>query len=154
MVSRGVLAFAALAMLTGPAAAGGFRCEPGCTRQITLPPIYGTLTEPVLLGTSYKAEIVLPEYRTVAETVQVAPARREWRVTRDAWGRKATGWVSVPPAFAVRQRVVMVRPPSVVPAPNEPVFGTRYRSVQLAPARRAWVPRAYATFVEAGFPAY
>jgi hypothetical protein len=154
MVSRSVLGFAALAALAGPAAAGGFGCERGCARLTTLPPVYGTLAQPVLLGTSYKDEIVLPEYRTVAETVQVAPARHEWRVTRDAWGRKVAGWVSVPPAFAVRQRVVMVRPPAVVPASNEPIFGTRYRSVQLAPARRAWVPRAYATFVEAGFPAY
>jgi hypothetical protein len=155
MMMRGVLALAVLAGAAGPVAAGEFGCRAGCYRQTTLPPVYGTLTDRVLLGTSQTQDIVtLPEYRTIAETVQVAPARREWRVTRDAWGRKVGCWVVVPASYAVQQRTVMVRQPAVAPVSTYPIYGVRYRSVQLAPARRAWVPRAYATYVEAGFPAY
>jgi hypothetical protein len=155
MVTRGVLALAVLAGLAGPAAAGGFGCGGACYRETTLPPVYGTLADPVLLAPPRSYEIVAPaRYRTFAEPVQVAPARREWRVTRDAWGRRIGCWVETPASYALRHRTVMVEAASVVPVTTYPVHGVRYRSVQLAPARRAWVPRDYAAFVEAGFPGY
>ena len=154
MVSRGVLALAILAGLSGPAFAGGFGCGAGCYRETVLPPVYGTIADPVLLAPPRSYTIVTPaKYRTVAETVQVAPARREWRVTRDASGRRIGCWVEVPPAYVVRHRTVMAEAPSVVPATTYPVHGVRYRSVQVEPPRRAWVHPAYAAYIEAGFPA-
>jgi hypothetical protein len=154
MFMRGILALGLATGFAGSAAAGEYGCGGHCYRQATLPPVYGTLTEPVQLSAPRTYAVVNPpEYRTIAEPVQVAPARREWRITRDAWGRRVGCWVEIPARYAVLHRPVMVRSGSVVPETTFPVYGVRYRSVKMEPARRAWVPRAYATFVEAGFGA-
>lgn len=154
MFMRGILGLGLVAGFAGSAAAGGYGCGAHCYRETTLPPVYGTLTDRVQLSATRTYDVVTaPEYRNVAETVQTAPARREWRITRDAWGRRVGCWVEIPARYTTLHRPVMVRAASVVPHTTYPVYGVRYRSVQLEPARRAWVPGAYATFVEAGFGA-
>jgi hypothetical protein len=137
----------ALALILGATIAGigaaqaGQGCGGECYREATLPPVYGTVSERVLVSPPRTYDIVTPaEYRTVDETIVVAPARREWQVTRDAYGQRVGCWVDVPARYAVRQRTVMVRPATSVPYTHYPIYGTREHTVLVEPARRAWVP--------------
>ncbi len=125
----------------GFAQAGGYGCRGECYHEAILPPVYGTVSERVLLSPPRTYDVVTPAtYRTETETVEIAPARREWQVTRDAWGRRVGCWVDLPARYGVRQRTVMVSAASSVPVTQLPVYGSRERTVLVEPARRAWVP--------------
>ena len=140
----GLLAAGTLMMGAPAAQAGGYGCEGDCYRETVLPPVYDTVGERVLLSVPRTTNIVRPPvYKTVTETVEIAPARREWRVTRDAWGHRIGCWVDVPAQYGLRQRTVMVEPGSVVPYTSYPVYGVRTHQVMVEPARRAWVPAGH-----------
>jgi hypothetical protein len=142
-MSLGCFAFGLGALASaGAAQAGG--CGGECYRETVLPPVYGTVSERVLVRPSRTYDIVTPaEYRTVSETVEVSPARREWQVSYDRWGARVGCWVDVPARYAVRQRTVMVRPATSTPYTQYPVYGTRDHTVLVEPARRAWVPAGH-----------
>jgi hypothetical protein len=105
---------------------------------------------------------VLPaQYRTTAQNVLIAPARREWQVTRDGLGREIGCWVNVPAQYALQHQQVMIAPERVVEEVVPAIYGTRnrvvlvkdsyitthtlpaeyatrHRTVELAPARSSW----------------
>jgi hypothetical protein len=141
MPRRLALILGALIGTAGAAQAGQGGCGGECYREATLPPVYGTVSERVLVRPSRTYDIVTPaEYQTVQETVEVAPARREWQVSYDQYGQRVGCWVNLPARYAVRQRTVMMRPATSTPYTQYPVYGTREHTVQVEPARRAWVP--------------
>jgi hypothetical protein len=146
------IAAAALAGLTlffgaGAATAGG-----ACFRKVASPPLYQTVTEPVLVEPSrVVSRPVAAEYQqvservlvhparviahhipavmqTVAEQVLVQPAARIWRVTRDAYGQEIGCWVHTPPVYATQYHTVVVQPASAqyetIPAEYEDVSRT------------------------------
>jgi hypothetical protein len=139
-----MLGLGAMLALAGPAFAGGSPiCGVDCYREAVLPPVYGTVSERVRVQGPRTHDIVVPaRYATVEETVLVAPARREWRVTRDALGHRVGCWVHFAAEYAVRPRTVMVKAAQSVPYTTYPVYDVRQRSVLVEPARRGWVPVA------------
>jgi hypothetical protein len=72
---------------------------------------------------------------TVAETVMVSPARKEWQVTVDARGRKIGCWVKIPAQYATQHRTVVVRPASVVHDVIPAQYGVQARTVMVRPAQ-------------------
>jgi hypothetical protein len=137
-MSRLLLAATILAASAIPAAAG---CVGQCYREAYVPPAYETVTEKVMVQAPRTYALTTPaEYRTVYETVQVAPASRHWSVTVDAYGRRVGCWVTSPARFATVPRTVMVRAPEVVPYAVPAQYGYRSHTVQTRPGYRAWAP--------------
>lgn len=127
-------------LLAGPALAGG--CYGGgCYRYETIPPVYDTVQQNVLVRpprTVYRT--VPPVYDTVEEQVMVAPGGRYWQESRGPGGELIGCWVTTPPRFALRRRTVLVRPAETVPETYPPEYATVSRRVLVAPARAGWVP--------------
>jgi hypothetical protein len=149
----------ALTALAAPAAlAGGDPTCLTCYRHVVQPPVYGTVAEQVMVQAPRTyAETIPGDYQTVSETVMVAPARKVWQVTRDAYGNLVGCWVETPARYAVQHRQVMIRPPSVVRHTSPAVYATQHRQVLVQPARSGWEPvgaaasGGYAGIVNAGF---
>jgi hypothetical protein len=135
------LALAGLAA-SGAAQAGGDCIN--CYRQVANPPVYQPVTEPVLVTAPTTYAYVTPaRYGTVTDEVEVVPARRVWRVTRDAWGRKIGCWVEVPGHREWRTRQVVTRPAEYVPVAVPAVYGLATANVLVAPASLGWEPVAH-----------
>jgi hypothetical protein len=135
-----VPALAGLALSASAALAGGAPCAT-CYRHVVHPPVYGVEHERVMVRAPRTHTHVIPaEYATVAETVQVSPARKVWQVSVDAHGRKVGCWVTVPAQYAVRHRKVLVRPEQIIPVAIPAVYGTVFRKVLVEPARSGWEP--------------
>jgi hypothetical protein len=138
---RTLLAAAAVAAATLPAAAGGDRCAGDCYRQAHVPARYGTVVEPMLVqGPRTYAAVTPAEYATVTERVAIRPAGRIWTVKRDAWGRKVGCWVDVPGEYRTVTRRVMVRGPEITPIAQSAVWGLASQPVLVERAHKAWVP--------------
>ncbi|ACA16822.1 conserved hypothetical protein [Methylobacterium sp. 4-46] len=139
-----LLAAAGLAASALPAVAGGYGygcASAECYRHVTTPPVYGTVSEQVMVRPARTVtHVVPPVYDTVAEKVMVSPGGRVWQTSYDANGQLVGCWVTTPPQFAVRQRRVLVRPPQVVPEVIPPAYATYQRRVLVEPARSGWVP--------------
>ena len=143
MLVRGVLAAGALVAVAGPAMAGGYGCGggAGCYRETTLAPVYGTVSERVLLSPPRTYDVVTPaEYGSVSETVQVSGGGRVWQVSHDAHGNRVGCWVDVPPRYETRHRTVMLRQATSEPHTVPAVYGSREQTVLVEPGRRSWVP--------------
>lgn len=137
-MSRLVLAATALGLSALPAAAG---CVGQCYRQSYVPPSYETVTEKVVVRAPRTYAVTTPaEYRTVHETVQVAPGGRHWSVSTDAHGNKVGCWVYTKPRYASVARTVMVRGPEVVPYAVPAQYGYRSHTVQTSAGYRTWTP--------------
>ncbi|HYF55608.1 MAG TPA: hypothetical protein VEA41_15255 [Salinarimonas sp.] len=135
-----VPALAGLALSASAAIAGGQPCV-DCYRHVVHPPVYGVQHERVMVrAPRTHTEVVPAEYRTVAETVMVSPARKVWQVSYDAYGQKVGCWVTVPAQYATRHRHVMVRPEQVIPVAIPAVYGHVSRKVLVEPARAGWEP--------------
>ncbi|GJE00077.1 hypothetical protein [Methylobacterium isbiliense] len=137
------LAAAAGAVLVAlPAAAGGYGCTTAeCYRRVSTPPVYGTVSEQVMVRPPRTVtHVVPPVYDTVAEKVLVSPGGRVWQTSYDAYGQLVGCWVTTPPRYAVRHRRVLVRPAEVVPQVIPPAYASFQRRVLVEPARSAWVP--------------
>jgi hypothetical protein len=72
----------------------------------------------------------------------ISPPRKEWMVTRDAFGNAVGCWVVVPAQYAVRHRTVMVRAPQVVHETVPPVYASHRRTVMVQPGTSGWQPMA------------
>jgi hypothetical protein len=140
MLRSAVPALAGLALSATAAAAGGEPCA-DCYRHVVHPPVYGVEHERVMIRAPRTHTHVIPaEYKVVAETVLVAPARKVWQVSVDAHGQKVGCWVTIPAQYATQHRRVMVRPEQIVPVAIPAEYGTVARKVLIQPARQAWEP--------------
>jgi hypothetical protein len=139
-ISSLLAALGGLALLAGPAQAGGCYGV-ACYRQVTTPPVFDTVQENVLVRpprTVYRS--VPPVYDTVSERVLVQPGGRVWTTRRGPYGELVGCWVNTPPRYAVQTRRVLVSPGATVPETIPPEYATVSRRVLVAPARSGWVP--------------
>ena len=118
-------ALAAGLLFAAPAVAGGYGCTTDCYRQVSTPPVYGTVSEQVMVRPPRRVNhVVPPVYDTVSEQVLVAPARRVWQTSVDAYGQTVGCWVTIPAQHATQTRRVLVRPAPVVPEVIPPAYAT------------------------------
>src|SRR4051812_8768405 len=134
------VAIGAAALGSSAAWAGGcYRAA--CYRHVVQPPVYGVVSENVLVQPPQAFARTIPgEYASFSEKVLVAPPRKVWQVTRGPHGEVIGCWVTTPAKYAVQPRSVMVRPPQVVQETTPGVYGTFHRKVLVQPARSGWEP--------------
>jgi hypothetical protein len=151
---RTMIAAGALALVTMPAAAGGFGCVGDCYTPTYVPPSYGAVTEKFVVRAPETYAITTPaRYATVYETVQVGGGRY-WSVTRDPiTGQKVGCWITKPARYATVPRTVMVSAPEVIPHATPAVYGYRTQTYLASPGHKTWapLPRGYGY---GGEPAY
>jgi hypothetical protein len=149
---------ASTALVPGAASAG---CG-GCNVQLVSP--CGACAAPVVnpCNPCYRPTVVPAQYRTVYDTVEVAPARlvahrvparygvvnetvmvsppsQTWQSTC-ACGRESVQAVEVPAQYATVARTVMVEPPHVVREVVPAQYGTVARTEMVSSAHTVWVP--------------
>lgn len=142
-VARFTSLFAALtgAVLLATSAQAGGCAGSECYRHVSTPPVYGSVSERVLIrpaSTVYRH--TPPIYDTVSERVLVAPGGRVWQTKRDHYGQLVGCWVDIPPQFSVRHRRVLVEPGRAIPETIPAEYASVHRRVLVAPARSGWVP--------------
>ena len=150
VAARISLAAIAGAVITLSSAQAGGCGGAECYRHVNTPPVYGAVSEQVLVRpaeTVYRT--IPPVYETVSERVLVAPGGRVWQTRRDAYGALIGCWVDVPPQYAVRRRRVLVQPAQTVPETIPPRYASVRRRVLVQPARSGWVPANYG---QGGYP--
>jgi hypothetical protein len=150
VAARISLAAIAGAVITLSSAQAGGCGGAECYRHVNTPPVYGAVSERVLVRpaeTVYRT--VPPVYDTVSERVLVAPGGRVWQTRRDAYGELIGCWVDVPPQYAVRRRRVLVQPAQTIPETIPPEYASVRRRVLVQPARSGWVPANYG---QGGYP--
>ncbi|POR43397.1 hypothetical protein [Methylobacterium sp. V23] len=150
VAARISLAAIAGAVITLSSAQAGGCGGAECYRHVNTPPVYGAVSEQVLVRpaeTVYRT--IPPVYETVSERVLVAPGGRVWQTRRDAYGALIGCWVDVPPQYAVRRRRVLVQPAQTVPETIPPQYASVRRRVLVQPARSGWVPANYG---QGGYP--
>ncbi len=131
----------ALAVLAGPSFAGDY-C-PTCYRKEISPPVYRTVQETVQIAPARVIAHRTPaEIGMVRETVQVAPARQGWRRSIDAYGNEIMCLETTPAQYTSVARPVVVRPASVAYEQIPAQYGTVQRTQMVAPASARWVPTA------------
>ncbi|KQT93106.1 hypothetical protein ASG60_06800 [Methylobacterium sp. Leaf469] len=133
----GAVLFAASAQAGG---CGGAECY----RHVSTPPVYGAVSERVLVRpaeTVYRT--IPPIYETVSERVVVSPGGRVWQTRRDPYGELVGCWVDVPPQYSVRHRRVLVQPAQSIPETIPAEYASVRRRVLVQPARAGWVPANY-----------
>ncbi|MFI5014387.1 MAG: hypothetical protein ACHQAY_18790 [Hyphomicrobiales bacterium] len=146
------IAAATLAALALSLGAGAATAGQACFRKVASPPLYETVSEPVLVQPARVVARPVPgEYQRVSERVLVRPARviahpipaitqtvaeqvlvqpggRVWQVRRDAYGQEIGCWVHTPPVYATQYHMVVVQPASAqyetIPAEYEDVSRT------------------------------
>lgn len=137
-------AIAGVSLAVSSAAQAGGCGGAECYRHVNTPPVYGAVSERVLVRpaeTVYRT--IPPVYETVPERVLVAPGGRVWQTRRDAYGELIGCWVDVPPRYAVRHRRVLVQPAQTIPETIPPEYASVRRRVLVQPARSGWVPANY-----------
>jgi hypothetical protein len=161
-------ALVALALSLGAGAASAHEL---CYRKVASPPLYQTVTEPVLIEPAHVVRHVVPaQYehvtehvlvhpgrviahhvaavtQSVAEQVLVQPGGRVWTVRRDAYGQEIGCWVNTPPVFATQYHTVVVEPASVQYETIPPEYQDVTRTVVAQPAsvEREVIPAVYGT---------
>ncbi|MCJ2037119.1 hypothetical protein [Methylobacterium sp. J-068] len=121
-----------------------------CYRHVNTPPVYGAVSERVLVRpaeTVYRT--IPPVYETVSERILVAPGGRVWQTRRDAYGELIGCWVNIPPQYSVRHRRVLVQPAQSIPETIPAEYASVRRRVLVQPARSGWVPANYG---QGGYP--
>lgn len=129
------------AVLLASAAQAGGCAGAECYRHVSTPPVYGAVSERVLVRPAETVYRTTPTiYDTVSEQVLVAPGGRVWETRRDAYGSLVGCWVDVPPRFATRHRRVLVQPAQSIPETIPAEYASVQRRVLVEPARAGWVP--------------
>ena len=165
------IAAAALAALGVSLAAQAASAGEGCYRKVATPPLYQTVTEPVLIAperviahpipAQYEQVsehvVVHPERviahrdpavtQTVAAQVLVQPAGRVWTVRRDAYGQEIGCWVNTPPVFATQYHTVVVQPATAEYETIPAEYADLPHTVMVTPpsVQREIVPAVYGT---------
>lgn len=159
LVLSALFAFAASTALLPTAASAG--CG-GCYNQVVAP--CGSCGAPVVNACSpcYRPATVPAEYRTVYDTVEVAPARviahrvparygvvnetvmvsppsQTWQSTC-ACGRESLQAVEIPAQYASVPRTVMVEPPHVVREVVPAQYASVPRTEMVSAPHTVWVP--------------
>lgn len=141
-VARPFTLLAALVGATLSAGAARAGCHGAeCYRYTQTPPVFDTVSEPVLVRpprTVYRT--TPPVFDTVSERVLVSLGGRSWQTRRGPYGELIGCWVSTPPQYSVRHRQVMVQPPQQIPETLPPEYASVQRRVLVQPARAGWVP--------------
>lgn len=150
VAARISLAAVAGAVITLSSAQAGGCGGAECYRHVNTPPVYGAVSEQVLVRPAETVfRTIPPVYETVSERVLVAPGGRVWQTRRDAYGGLIGCWVDVPPQYAVRRRRVLVQPAQTIPETIPPQYASVRRRVLVQPARSGWVPANYG---QGGYP--
>src|ERR1044072_4603007 len=92
------------ALMSSVAWAGGCYGE-ACYRHVVQPPVYGVISEKVMLQAPQVYARAIPgEYAAVSEKVLIAPPRKVWQVTRGPYGEALGCWVTAPAQYALQHR--------------------------------------------------
>jgi hypothetical protein len=157
-----ILGMALMMAGTGMTQAQPLSCAPGssgCYQQVMSEPVYQHVREKVMVQPPHIVTRVLPaerytmpetvmvrpplsisrmedaRYTTIAHPVLIEPERREWRVRRDAHGRKIGCWVTIPARYGRRTQSVLISPPRVYTQELPPIYETRQKVITSRPAR-------------------
>jgi hypothetical protein len=113
-------------------------CNP-CYRPAMAPAQYRTVYDTVEVAPArVVAHRVPARYGVVNETVMVSPPSQAWQSTC-ACGRESVQAVEIPAQYATVARTVMVEPPHVVREVVPAQYGTVARTEMVAAARTVWV---------------
>jgi hypothetical protein len=114
-------------------------CNP-CYRPAVVPAQYRTVYDTVEVAPArVVAHRVPARYGVVNETVMVSPPSQAWQSTC-ACGRESVQAVEVPAQYGTVARTVMVEPPHVVREVIPAQYGTVARTEMVSSARTVWVP--------------
>jgi hypothetical protein len=113
-------------------------CNP-CYRPATVPAQYRTVYETVEVAPSRVVKHRVPaRYGVVNETVMVSPPSQTWQSTC-ACGRETLQAVEVPAQYASVPHTVMIEPSHVVREVVPAQYGTVARTEMVSPAYTTWV---------------
>jgi hypothetical protein len=114
-------------------------CNP-CYRPATVPAQYRTVYETVEVAPARVVKYRVPaRYGVVNETVMVSPPTQTWQSTC-ACGRETVQAVEVPAQYASVPRTVMVEPSHVVREVVPAQYGTVTRTEMVQAPYTTWVP--------------
>jgi hypothetical protein len=114
-------------------------CNP-CYRPAMVPAQYRTVYDTVVVAPAHViAHRVPARYGTVNETVMVSPPGQAWQSTC-ACGRETLQAVEIPAQYASVARTVMVEPPHVVREVVPAQYGTVARTEMVSAPYAVWVP--------------
>jgi hypothetical protein len=137
---------AASAGLSAPTLAGCGSCAPvinpcgTCYHPVVIPPQYRTVYDTVQVAPArVVAHVVPPRYGVVNETVMVTPPGQAWQSTC-ACGRETLQAVEIPAQYATVARTVLVEPSHVVREVIPPQYATVARTELVSPAQTVWAP--------------
>ena len=140
------IVFAAASVIPTAAVAGCGSCAPvfnpcgSCYRPAVIPPQYRTVYDTVMVAPPrVVARVVPPRYGVVNETVMVSPPRQVWQSTC-ACGRESVQAVEVPAQYATVAHTVLVERAHVVREVMPPQYATTARSEMVSPAQTVWGP--------------
>jgi hypothetical protein len=136
--------FAAAGVAPTPALAGCGSCAPvvnfcgSCYQPTVVPAQYRTVYDTVMVAPPrVVARVVPPRYGVVNETVMVSPPSQVLQSTC-ACGREGLQAVEVPARYATVARTVTVERAHVVREVIPPQFATVARTEMVAPAQTVW----------------
>jgi hypothetical protein len=114
-------------------------CNP-CYRPAIVPAQYRTVYDTVMVAPAHViAHRVPARYGTVNETVMVSPPGQAWQSTC-ACGRETLQAVEIPAQYASVAHTVMVEPPHVVREVVPAQYGTVARTEMVSAPHQVWVP--------------
>jgi hypothetical protein len=114
-------------------------CNP-CYRPAVVPAQYRTVYDTVVVAPARVVEHRVPaRYGVVNETVMVSPPSQAWQSTC-ACGREALQAVEVPAQYTTVARTVMVEAPHVVREVVPAQYGSVARTEMVSAAHEVWVP--------------
>jgi hypothetical protein len=114
-------------------------CNP-CYRPAMVPAQYRTVYDTVLVAPARAVAHRVPaRYGVVNETVMVSPPSQAWQSTC-ACGRESVQAVEIPAQYATVARTVMVEPPHTVREVVPAQYGTVARTEMVSGPHAVWVP--------------
>jgi hypothetical protein len=139
-----VLAAASVALPTAAVAGCGSCAAPvfnpcgSCYRPTVVPPQYRTVYETVMVAPArVVAHLVPPRYAVVNETVMVSPPGQVWQSTC-ACGRETLQAVEVPAQYATLAHTVLVERSHAVREVIPAQYATVARTELVSPAQTVW----------------
>jgi hypothetical protein len=124
----------------GSCAAPVFNPCGSCYQPTVVPAQYRTVYDTVVVAPARVVARVVPaRYGVVNETVMVSPPSQTWQSTC-ACGRESLQAVEVPAQYATVVRTVLVEPARVVREVIPAQYGTVARTELVSPAQTVWAP--------------
>jgi hypothetical protein len=114
-------------------------CNP-CYRPAMVPAQYRTVYDTVVVAPARMVAHRVPaRYEVVNETVMVTPPSQSWQSTC-ACGRESVQAVEIPAQYATVAHTVMVEPPHLVHEMVPAQYGTVARTEMVSGPHAVWVP--------------